>query len=77
MINGISSYRSYKSVELAHIQLVSIGAFHDDVLVENILKFDFVQTSKTAFQGFVMGYVQRKEDLNPGILSGSERICLS
>ena len=43
------------SVKLAHVQLVSIRAINYDFLVEYILKFNFVEASQTAFEGFIMG----------------------
>lgn len=65
------------SVKLAHIQLVSIRTVNYNFLVEDVFKLDFVQSTQTALEGFVIVDVQRKDDLNPGILSGSAKACLS
>ena len=65
------------SVELPHVQLVSVGAVDDHLPVEDVLELDFVQASQAALEGFVMEEVQRKDDLSPGIRSGSARSCLS
>jgi hypothetical protein len=68
------------SVKLTHVELVSVGALDDHVLVENVFEFDLAQPAEIAFQSCIKDGIQRKEDLSPGILSGSERTwrsCLS
>ncbi len=56
---------------------MSVRAFNDRLSVKAVFELDFIQTAQIALQSLVMIDVQRKEDLSPGILSGSERICLS
>ena len=38
------------SVELAHVQVVSIGTLDYDLAVEHVLKLDLVQTIEIALQ---------------------------
>jgi hypothetical protein len=62
---------------LAHVQLVGVGALHDRVAVEGVLELQLVQPIQVALQRFVRKALQRKEERNPGILSGWASTCLS
>jgi hypothetical protein len=62
---------------LAHVQLVGVGALHDRVAVEGVLELQLAQPIQVALQRFVRKALQRKEERNPGILSGWARTCLS
>ena len=56
---------------------MSIWTFDYWTSVENIFELQLVKSSQITLQGFFMTKIHRKEDRSPGILSGSERICLS
>lgn len=69
--------RRAKSVELTHVELVSVGALDDHIAVEHIFELQFVQTIQVALQCCITRILQRKDDLRPGILSGWANTCLS
>jgi hypothetical protein len=66
-----------RSVELPHVELVSIGAMHDYFTIEDVFEFELAQTVQVALEGCVVRGLQRKDERKPGILSGWARTCLS
>ena len=59
---------------------MSIGSLNESISVKDILKLKSVQSAQITFKSWLIKDVHKKEDLRPGILSGSEstdRSCLS
>jgi hypothetical protein len=59
-----------RSIELTHVKLVGIWALNDHFFVEDILKFDFVQSVQVAFESCMELLIHKKEERSPGILYG-------
>ena len=59
---------------------MSIRALNESISVKHVFKLKSVQSTQIAFKSWLIKDVHKKEDLRPGILSGSEstdRSCLS
>lgn len=65
------------SIELAHIQLVSVRSLDYGTAIEDVLELDFVQSAQVTLKSYLKTLLHKNEERRPGMRSGSAKTCLS